>query len=245
MDEMNGVRPLLGTAQRPAVSSARPESVPGGADRPARQTFAQALAELVEEAGASAQVAHRASQAQGATSLPTAAGPTVLPPADAGEVILGATTPAVFPDSTSESTGSRPGERDAVVVGRASDASILPSTTPGAPPIGVLWTPKVLRGTGAEGPGIGGTDAHVAETLRIKVDYYNNPAKHGIDLNTEARLFLDAVSRGYVPNSPEGLGTLLAYLGMGSFTSDTQVGRPPAMTTYFKQFFAEEAGRTG
>lgn len=103
----------------------------------------------------------------------------------------------------------------------------------------------MLRGTGARGPGIGGTDAQVAETLRIKVDYYNNPAQYGVTLNTEGRLFLDAVSRGYIPNSPEGLGTLLAYLGMGSFTDDAQIGRPPEMTAYFNQFFAAEAARLG
>lgn len=238
MDEMNGVRPFPGTARRPAVSSGQPDCVPGSADRPGRQTFAEALAELVEEAGASPQAPYHGSQAQGWT--PAGAGPTVVPSAEAGEFILDATMPALLPDSTEEPASRWPGESPRAVVDRAPSASNQPST-PGAPPIGVLWTPKVLRGTGAEGPGIGGTDAHAAETLQIKVDYYNNPAKHGIALNTEARLFLDAVSRGYVPNSPEGLGTLLAYLGMGSFTSDTQIGRPPEMTAYFKQFFAAAA----
>lgn len=241
MDEMNGVRPLVGTAPRPAGSSGRPDSVPGGSDRPTRQTFAEALAELVEGAQASPPSPRWGHQTQGGASTPTGTGPTV-PPAEAGEIVLSSTVPALLPGTTREPASGAPGEAPAAVVDRAFSAPALPST-PGAPPIGVLWTPKVLRGTGAEGPGIGGTDAHVAETLRIKVDYYNNPAKHGIALNTEARLFLDAVSRGYVPNSPEGLGTLLAYLGMGSFTSDTQLGRPPAMTAYFKQFFAEEAGR--
>jgi hypothetical protein len=69
---------------------------------------------------------------------------------------------------------------------------------------------------------------------------YSDPAKHGVTLNQEARLFLDAVSRGYVSNSPEGLGTVLSYLSMGSFADGPKAARPAAMTAYFNQFYAAE-----
>lgn len=244
MDDTTWVRSFLGATPSPAVSTGRPGSLPDGADRPARQTFAEALAELVDEAGAKPLGPGRDAQAAGGASGPAVSGPRVVPPSVAREVIPGSSAPAVLPHGPGGLAGGGPGELLAEILDRGSRPPTEPPA-PATPPIGVLWPPKALRGTGTEGPGIGGTDAQVAETLRIKVDYYNNPTQYGITLNTEARLFLDAVSRGYVPNSPEGLGTLLAYLGMGSFTSDTQIGRPPEMTAYFKQFFAAEAGRVG
>jgi hypothetical protein len=110
------------------------------------------------------------------------------------------------------------------------------------PPIGVLWASLVLRGSGATGPGIGGTDADMAAQLQRKVALYTEPAKHGVLLNQEARLFLDAVEKGYVPSSSDGLGTLLAYLSKGSIGPDP---RPTPITAYFDEFFATEraAGR--
>lgn len=112
-----------------------------------------------------------------------------------------------------------------------------PRVPPALPPIGVPWSTQVYRGSGASGPGIGGTDADAQAELVIKFGYYSNPAQHGVLLNQEARLFLDTVAKGYVDNSPGGLGTLLTYLGQGS-TGAT--ARPPMITEYFTQFFAAE-----
>ncbi|MEZ4457457.1 MAG: hypothetical protein R2882_13060 [Gemmatimonadales bacterium] len=86
--------------------------------------------------------------------------------------------------------------------------------------------------------GINGTAAAIAESLQAKFEQYTDPARFGVTPNLEARLFQDAVDKGYVANSPEGLGTLLQYLGQGAVGP---TARPPAMTEYFRQFF--EAAR--
>lgn len=103
------------------------------------------------------------------------------------------------------------------------------------PPVGVLWAPESLRASGASGPGIAGTDAATQTDLANKFEYYTNPEKYGLTLNQEARLFLDAVDKGYISKSPEGLGTLLSTLGRGAIGP---TARPPEMTEYFRQFFA-------
>jgi len=56
-------------------------------------------------------------------------------------------------------------------------------------------------------------------------------------INQEGRLFLDAVAKGYVDNSPTGLGTLLSYLSKGSYGPEA---RPPQITVYLKHFYAAE-----
>jgi hypothetical protein len=119
-------------------------------------------------------------------------------------------------------------------VSTESDLMTLPAN-------GVLWAPLTLRGTGASGAGIGGSDTQIAEQLTIKFEHYSNPQKYGVTLNTEGRLFQDAVSRGYVPDSPEGLGTLLSYLSLGSQRPDNPGGRPNDMSNYFAQFMATDA----
>ena len=105
---------------------------------------------------------------------------------------------------------------------------------PSLPPLGVLWAPVTLKGSGATGAGIAGTDAATRTDLQNKFEYYSNPEKYGLVLNQEARLFLDAVDKGYVSNTAEGLGTLLAGLGRGALGENA---RPPEMTEYFRQFY--------
>ena len=116
------------------------------------------------------------------------------------------------------------------------------STSSALPPLGMLWGSMLYRGSGARGPGIGGTDAEAQATLGVKFGSYTEPTRSRASLNQEARLFLDAVSKGYVDDSPEGLGTLLSYLSKGSIGADA---RPPMITAYFNQFYAAEraAGR--
>lgn len=121
----------------------------------------------------------------------------------------------------------------ASTVSPESDLMTLPAD-------GVLWPPLTLRGTGASGWGVGGSDAQMTDQTALKFEYYSDPEKYGMQLNTEGRLFQDAVNRGYVPNSPEGLGTLLSYLSMGSQRPENPNGRPNEMTAYFAQFFAAE-----
>ncbi len=118
----------------------------------------------------------------------------------------------------------------------APPAAEPPVARQALPPIGVNWAPLVIHGTGVPaGHGINGSyDARVKQ-LELKHDQYNNPGKYNATLNTEARMFLDAVDRGYVPNTPEGLGTLLGYLSKGSMGPEA---RPPAIGAYFNQFFA-------
>ena len=118
-------------------------------------------------------------------------------------------------------------------------ASVPDPTPPRSllPPLGVQWGFLAVRGTGATGKGVNGTDAAAQQMLVDKHQVYNNPGQYGMTLNQEARLFLDAVDKGYVPNTPEGLGTLLGYLGMGATGSNA---RPPEMTEYFRQFYVSE-----
>lgn len=118
----------------------------------------------------------------------------------------------------------------------APPAAEPPSTRQALPPIGVNWASLAIRGTGvAADHGVNGSDGAWLKQLELKHDQYNNPGKYNATLNTEARMFLDAVDRGYVPNTPEGLGTLLGYLSKGSMGPDA---KPPAIAAYFNQFFA-------
>lgn len=148
----------------------------------------------------------------------------------AAEVDLEVPEPAV-PELAKETVPEAP----------ASPAKASNEPTPSLlPPIGVAWSSAFLRGSGATGLGIAGDDATTALDLVNKHEYYNNPAKYGLTLNMEARLFLDAVDKGYVPNTPEGLGTLLATLSKGTVGPNA---RPPEITAYFQQFFAAERSR--
>jgi len=143
------------------------------------------------------------------------------------EPVLPPTIDAELPAPPPATTGNPPA------------ATTPPPTPPRSllPPLGVQWGFLAIRGTGATGKGINGTDAAAQQMLVDKHQVYNNPRQYGMTLNQEARLFLDAVDRGYVPNSPEGLGTLLAYLGMGATGTNA---RPPEMTEYFRQFYVSE-----
>ncbi|MSR03317.1 MAG: hypothetical protein EXR94_11360 [Gemmatimonadetes bacterium] len=82
----------------------------------------------------------------------------------------------------------------------------------------------------------------VDESLRAKFAQYPDPAANGVsDIGPEGRLFLDAVNRGFVPNTPEGLGTLLTYLWMGSAATAAQPARPAAISQYFGAWFSRGA----
>jgi len=140
-----------------------------------------------------------------------------------------------------EPEGTKPGAGAVTAENTPADpvappAAEPPSTRQALPPIGVNWASLAIRGTGvAADHGVNGSDSAWLKQLELKHDQYNNPGKYNATLNTEARMFLDAVDRGYVPNTPEGLGTLLGYLSKGSMGPDS---KPPAIAAYFNQFFA-------
>jgi hypothetical protein len=127
----------------------------------------------------------------------------------------------------------------------ATDPTIAetPAETPVAParlalpPIGIHWSPAALAGSGRVGHGIDGTADGTSRQIRIKVQLYLHPEVHGVQLNTEARLFRDAIDKGYVTADEAGLATLLGQLSRGSIGPN---GRPQEITNYFKQFFAAE-----
>lgn len=119
----------------------------------------------------------------------------------------------------------------------ATLSEIVPSPTSAA------WPPKAYGPSGAVGPGIASTEEAVANALRLKFEQYTNPAAHGVSLNAEGRMFLEAVRRGHVPETVEGLGTLLAWLGMGRV--DPSNPRPGPITAFFDEWRQMPAARDG
>lgn len=94
------------------------------------------------------------------------------------------------------------------------------------------------QATGATGPGFDWTEAGIAVQLQLKYGYYANPVAHGIsDIGPEGRMFRAAVDRGLVPDSVEGLGTLLAHL------SPARKDQHPAARAFFEEWFASPAAR--
>ncbi|MFN0180644.1 MAG: hypothetical protein ACKVZ0_17730 [Gemmatimonadales bacterium] len=144
------------------------------------------------------------------------------------------------------------GSASGVTAGQSPEAGVpidgpltlptLPRKPPAAslPPLGVFWPRLPLLATGATGPGIDGTAEGAARQLALKVGYYLDPVGHGVQLNTEARLFRDAVAKGYVTADPDGLATLLSHLSRGAIGPEA---RSPEMTEYFRQFFEAERAR--
>ena len=165
-------------------------------------------------------------------------GPLSPPEADTRETLADAAARELARGAAGEKAAQKNQKTDEVAPTATGDEGRpRPSTIDLLPPLGVEWVSMVLRGSGRTGPGIAGSDADTQDQLKVKVAYYSNPTQYGIKLNQEARLFLDAVDRGYVPKTAEGLGTLLAYLSKGSFGPDA---RPTAITAYLDQFYAAE-----
>lgn len=104
----------------------------------------------------------------------------------------------------------------------------------------IPWPTKLLQPSGATGPGIQTTQTAVDGSLATKFAQYTNPRANGVsDIGLEGRLFLDAITKGYVPATPEGLGTLLSYLSMGAIRADGSLtGREPAISKYFNDYFS-------
>lgn len=110
------------------------------------------------------------------------------------------------------------------------------TTTSGA------WAPTVYRGTGATGMGIGGSDADALASIQLKFAYYTDPDTYGVtNVGPEGRMFQEAVRRGHIPNTVEGLGTLLTYLGQGAFAMNGTPGRPAEATAFFDDWFSSPA----
>ena len=107
------------------------------------------------------------------------------------------------------------------------------------PDTSTRWPAIPIEGSGASGHGIDGSTVGLRNMLAVKCDYYLRPEAYGMTLNQEGRLFRDAISKGYVEATPDGLGILLAYLGKGALGEDA---RPEHMTHYFKAFY--DADRT-
>lgn len=59
-------------------------------------------------------------------------------------------------------------------------------------------------------------DSFAAGGLQTKFEQYSDPAKYGVTLNTEGLAFQQAVQQGFVPNTPEGLGTFLMFVSMAT-----------------------------
>mgnify|MGYP001412523079 CR=1 FL=1 len=131
------------------------------------------------------------------------------------------------------------GGADEVAAERETTAPAAPEPPPARqalPPVGVNWMSLAIQGTGvSSNHGVNGSDSAWLKQLEVKHEQDTNPGKDNATLDTEAKLFLDAVDRGYVPNTPAGLGTLLGYLSKGSMGPDA---KPPAIAAYFNQFFA-------
>ena len=169
-------------------------------------------------------------------------GPTILPenpavdhpaldrPIDQLHVEIGDTLQSIVTKETETLTKPEPMLPPAAEPPKAS--------APPPPPI--LWTPRLLVPSGATGPGIQTTQAAVDESLATKFAQYTDPKANGVsDIGPEGRLFVDAVKKGYVPNTPEGLGTMLAYLSMGDYRADGSLtGRDPAISQYFNNWFS-------
>lgn len=214
MDVMKQLHSILAPPPVPAI---RTRSAPANPETPAAPSFAATLAEAgLKPAGAAPAAREEIAVRDTLASLTDQA-------VDTEPVEVELPVPEVeVPRPAPVSTGTV-----ATDVPKAPKPSLLP-------PIGVQWVPVALRGTGASGHGVAGTDEAMARQLAAKHEQYTDPNRFGMSLNVEAYMFLDAVEKGYVPNSPEGLGTLLGYLGQGAMGPEA---RPPQMTEYFRQFF--------
>ena len=250
MDIMRKLQSILAPSAGP-VNRAQP-AIPRPATPAASQTFAQALrdASLEDPSIAPFGVQERLpGPIEGHGTAAGAGGPTILPdipqepildlPVDVLHIEMRDTLESMVVLDQEPDAPANPGTLPPPVAQNPRAVTIEPPTAPipRLPPIGVLWAPVSLRGSGASGPGIAGTDSATQTDLQNKFEYYTNPEKYGLILNQEARLFLDAVDKGYVSNSPEGLGTLLAGLGRGAVGHNA---RPPEMTEYFHQFYVGE-----
>ncbi len=247
MDLLRRLQSILAPPPIPANDSYQRRSDPAGRT----PSFSIALADATGEQPAIEVTGVRPARSAAIGPSKTA-GPTVLPDPEPREVAVGPSQAGLeeAPLSLGEALtqlrgaptikGSDDGAgKPPASASAASGPEAAAPTTPAAalPPLGVLWSSLALRGSGASGPGIGGTDAEALTSLIVKHGYYSNPSHHGVKENQEARLFRDAVAKGYVDDSAEGLGTLLSYLSKGSFGPDS---RPPTMTAYFNQFYAAE-----
>ena len=106
------------------------------------------------------------------------------------------------------------------------------------PPTGVRWPAIAGPGAGLAAPGVASTGTVVIAMIQLKFDYYTDPIGHGVSEGDEGRMFLDAVNRGYVDKTPEGLSTLLAWNSIGDYDRDLNVtGRPPEISNYFSGWY--------
>jgi hypothetical protein len=141
------------------------------------------------------------------------------------------------PDDNTPTVAAKPPITDGghPPVGNTEPPPAEPPKVSAPPPMPVPWPALLLQPSGATGPGIQTTQADVDNSLAIKYAEYTNPKAYGVtDISLEGRLFLDAVKKGYVANSPEGLGTMLSYLSMGAYRADgSSTGRPEAISQYF------------
>lgn len=159
------------------------------------------------------------------------------PPEPMDPVIEGPSTDAGLTAELADSHGeSRASEAPAASMATL-DAVIERLAAPAVSFVGYLPA-RGPRTTGETGPGVNGTEAGIAEQLLLKHGYYSNPVTHGIsDVGPEGRMFREAVARGLVPDSVEGLGTLLAHL------SEARASRHPAARAFFAEWFASPAAR--
>ena len=146
------------------------------------------------------------------------------------------------PDDNTPTVAAKPPVTDGghPPVGNTEPPAVVPPKVSAPPPMPVPWPARLLQPSGATGPGIQTTQSAVDDSLAIKFAQYTNPKAYGVtDISQEGRLFLNAVEKGFVPNSPEGLGTLLSYLSMGDVRADgSQTGRHAAISQYFNDYFS-------
>ena len=189
--------------------------------------------------------------------------PVVDPPArdlpiDRLHVEIGATMQSVFikepeiltgpepllppPDADPAPVETKPpaaaGPKPPQPIGDPAPGGVTAPSAPMLPPIGVPWPARTAGGTGFAAPGIASTDAQVSGMMQLKFDYYTDPVGHGVSECDEGRMFLDAVNRGYVPKTPEGLASLLSWNGMGDYDRDLiPTGRPVEISNYFSGWY--------
>ena len=240
--------PSAGPVNRAPSAGGRPATSPAG------QSFAEALQDASSEDptirtfGVLERLRRPVTGLDDGSGNPT--GPTILPeipaelildlPVDTLDIEMRDTLESILVVTPDPVLPTKPEPSQPPVVREPKAVAVEPPTVaiPALPPIGVLWAPVAFSGGGVAAPGIAATGGQVAEMMQRKFDYYTEPARYGVSVIDEGRMFLDAVDRGYVPKTPEGLATLLSWNSMGDYDRDLKLtGRPPEISNYFKGWY--------
>ncbi len=169
----------------------------------------------------------------GATSTPVDRPPTFVPfdPPAAVEVTVNQPILVQTPVDPSLALPTPTIARMQATLVSSSTTSASPSYAADLTPAGFL-PPLSPTASGGAGLGIATNDSEVQGEITLKYEQYTHPTQQGIsDIGSEGRMFRSAVAQGLVPDSPEGLGTLLANL------SPARPQQNPAARAFFDKWF--------